>query len=117
MKTATPEDIAFIEQHAVYFDQARLNFLHGLQPQTRNRFADIYRAYLDPGFILTEWCSQCVVDMMQRLDTSWQQNKPSEDSVVEPETHVFVFPDDLEDNTAPVNDPPPAKKRGRPKKQ
>lgn len=69
----TAEDREFIEGHKVYFEQADLNFLHGMQPHVMLRFEMLYKAYLDPKFVLTTWCSACVVDMMQRL-AYWYRN-------------------------------------------
>jgi hypothetical protein len=69
----TAEDREFIEGHKVYFDQADLNFLHGMQPHVMLKFEMVYKAYLDPKFVLTTWCSACVVDMMQRL-AHWYRN-------------------------------------------
>jgi len=69
----TAEDREFIEGHKVYFEQADLNFLHGMQPHVMLRFEMLYKAYLDPKFVLTTWCSACVVDMMQRL-AHWYRN-------------------------------------------
>jgi hypothetical protein len=69
----TAEDREFIEGHKVYFEQADLNFLHGMQPHVMLRFEMLYKAYLDPKFVLTTWCSACVVDMMKRL-AHWYRN-------------------------------------------
>jgi len=30
-------------------------------------YEHIYRTYLDPQFVLTKWCSSCVMDCVQRL--------------------------------------------------
>jgi hypothetical protein len=65
--TINPTDRDFIESHKVYFDQARMKFLHGFAPGTMDRFYDIYRRYINAGYILTPWCSECVIDMVTRL--------------------------------------------------
>jgi hypothetical protein len=62
-----PVDRDFIESHKVYFDQARMKFLHGFAPGTMDRFYEIYKRYINPGYVLTPWCSECVIDMVTRL--------------------------------------------------
>jgi hypothetical protein len=100
------EDIVFIEGHKVYFDQADLDFLHGMQPHVMLKFELIYKTYVDPKFILTTWCSACVVDMMRRI-AYWYRNLNALPHS-EPSTH--------EDNMSePITDVQ-IKKRGRPKK-
>lgn len=72
-------DREFIEGYKVYFDQAKLGFIHGMQPATMSGFENIYRTYLDKNFNLTVWCSACVVDMMQRLARWWEQEQIKEE--------------------------------------
>jgi hypothetical protein len=113
----TAEDREFIEGHKVYFDQADLKFIHGMQPHVMLKFEMVYKAYLDPKFVLTTWCSACVVDMMQRL-AYWYRNlqplphpEPSTgDDVAEVFPHVL---DTIQPTTVIEQ---PAKKRGRPRK-
>jgi len=120
----TAEDREFIEGHKVYFDQAELNFLHGMQPHVMLKFEMLYKAYLDPKFILTTWCSACVVDMMQRLAHWYRNLKPLPHP--EPSTGDDVVEESWYVNAGMVNMPAPAgminppasekKKRGRPRK-
>jgi len=39
-------------------------------PGTMDRFYEIYKRYINPGYVLTPWCSECVIDMVARLG-SW----------------------------------------------
>ena len=105
MTTINPDDAEFIRRHTVYFEQARLDFLHGMQPEVRNRFELIYKRYRDPKFVLTTWCSACVVDMMKRLADWWQTSVVYADAV---EEHA------IETNETPQ--PEPKRGRGRPRK-
>ena len=114
-------DLEYLQAHKVYFDQAKLNFIHGMQPHVRNHFEMLYKKYLDKGFILTTWCGQCVVDMMKRLATWYDQQtelKHPEPSTGDDVADDFVFPDDL-DKIEPKTEavPQPAKRRGRPRKK
>lgn len=40
----------------------------------------IYHTYLDNRFILTKWCKGCVMNMMLRLGSFYEQNKPNENT-------------------------------------
>ena len=106
MTTINPDDAEFIRNHTVYFEQARLDFLHGLQPHVRNRFEMIYKFYIDRNFVLTTWCSACVVDMMQRLADFWDANKPAE---MQPEPVASI-------EITETPQPEPKRGRGRPRK-
>ena len=116
MTTINPDDLEFIRTHEVYFEQARLDFLHGMQLHTRNRFEQIYKTYLDKNFVLTTWCSVCVVDMMKRLDAWWigqkiqgivasgmDHNKELLDTIIEAMNETNATPE-------------PKRGRGRPRK-
>ena len=110
-------DLEFLQANKVYFEQAKLNFIHGMQPHVRNQFEFIYKKYLDGGFILTTWCGQCVVDMMKRLATWYDQQ--TELKHPEPSTGddvAFVFQDDLDTIVAQPQSAPQPKRRGRPRK-
>jgi len=73
-------DREFIEGYKVFFEQAKLGFIHGMQPATMSNFENIYRTYLDKHFQLSVWCSACVVDMMQRLARWWEDQLIKEDT-------------------------------------
>lgn len=117
MTTINPDDAEFIRTHAVYFEQARLDFLHGLQPHVRNRFEMIYKAYIDRNFVLTTWCSACVVDMMQRLDAWWVGQKIQDivDSAIEHDPMRDIVTEAMNETNA-MSQPEPKRGRGRPRK-
>lgn len=115
----TADDRAFIEAHKVYFDQARLDFIHGMQPHVQLIFERIYRTYIDPKFILTTWCSACVIDMMRRLD-HWYTNLqplPHPEPSTGDDVSETPFPDVLDEIfPSVIIAEPEKKKRGRPRK-
>lgn len=117
MTHINPDDVEFIRTHAVYFEQARLDFLHGLQPHVRNQFEMIYKAYIDRNFVLTTWCSACVVDMMRRLDTWWTLHSVQQiiNSGLDytPLTDVIM---EAINETNETPQPEPKRGRGRPRK-
>ena len=122
-------DREFIEGYKVYFEQAKLGFIHGMQPATMSGFENIYRTYLDKHFNLTVWCSACVVDMMQRIARWYEQELINEEERREQELlatqagmdNVTAFPQVL-DEIKPAEEvrwayvEPPSRKRGRPRK-
>ena len=67
-------DLAFMRDYKVYLDQAKMDFIHGMQPHVRNHYEMLYKKYLDKNFILTSWCGQCVIDMMKRIATLYDQS-------------------------------------------
>jgi hypothetical protein len=121
----TQDDRDFLESHKVYFEQAKMNFLHGFSPYVMDRFNAIFVKYVQPGYILTPWCPSCVVEMVQKL-AAWYDGIIDEEmlSLQAGSDNVaaqFVFPDDLD--TIPVQvgesvvDTPIKRKAGRPKKK
>jgi hypothetical protein len=53
-------------------------------------YEQIYRRYLDGGFILTSWCANCVNDMMKRLSNYWDAYQASK--LIEVEQPIQVAP-------------------------
>jgi hypothetical protein len=99
MTTLESADLAFMRDYKVYLDQAKMDFIHGMQPHVRNHYEMLYKKYLDKNFILTTWCGQCVIDMMKRIATLYDQS--TELKHPEPSTGDDVpetpFPDVLEE--------------------
>lgn len=93
-----PQDIAFCQQHIINFESVKLGFTRNISFEVLGEYERMYREYLDPQFILTYWCGECVFDMLKRLITFYEINLAAQQSVQE-----SVQPD-------------VPKKRGRPKK-
>jgi hypothetical protein len=93
-----PQDIAFCQQHIINFESVKLGFTRNIPFEVLGEYERMYREYLDPQFILTYWCGECVFDMLKRLITFYEINLAAQKSVQE-----SVQPD-------------VPKKRGRPKK-
>ena len=104
MATINDIDLQFLRSHKVYFEQARLNFLHGFNAQMMDTFHQIFMRYLQPGYILTPWCSACVLDMVKRLG-DWYETIEDELALSQmagaDNVAAFTFPDDL-DTIEPV---------------
>jgi hypothetical protein len=92
----TQEDEQFIQDNIYNFECVKIGFMKNLPLHILVGYEQIYKRYLDPGFILTSWCSSCVADMMKRLCNYWDSYQESK----------------LLD--IPVVDQPIPKKKGRP---
>jgi hypothetical protein len=109
----TPEDRKFIEDNYIQIESIKLGFVKNMQLHILVRFEQIYRTYVQPGFILNSWCGACVADMMKRLARYW-------DEMIENETkfHIEENMAIVEQQSEPTPEPtPPPKKRGRPKRK
>jgi hypothetical protein len=120
----TQDDRDFLESHKVYFEQAKMNFLHGFSPYVMDRFNAIFVHYVQPGYVLTPWCPSCVVEMVQKL-AAWYDGIREDELLAmsagsDNVAAQFVFPDDLDTITVQVGesvvDAPIKRKAGRPKK-
>jgi hypothetical protein len=104
MATINETDLQYLRAHKVYFEQAKMNFLHGFNAHMMDTFHQIFQRYLQPGYVLTPWCSSCVLDMVQRLG-DWYETVEDELATIASagadNVAAFTFPDDL-DNIAPV---------------
>jgi hypothetical protein len=84
----TQTDKDFIQEHIINFESVRIGFLRNIPIHILNGYESIYRRYLDPNYILTAWCSACVMDMMKRLIQYWdyvnEQKEEAEEVIVKP---------------------------------
>ena len=78
----------FIQANIINFESVKLGFTRNIPHNVLAEYERLYRAYLDPHFALTYYCSACVFDMLQRL-SYYYDRLPIEEA-------VFTFPDDLE---------------------
>jgi hypothetical protein len=90
------EDEKFIQDNIYNFECVKIGFMKNLPLHILVGYEQIYRKYLDSGFILTSWCANCVADMMKRLSNYWDSYQASKLLDAEP-----------------VQEPAP-KKKGRP---
>jgi hypothetical protein len=94
-----PQDIAFCQQHIINFESVKLGFTRNISFEVLGEYERMYREYLDPQFILTYWCGECVFDMLKRLITLFELTLAAQTKV------------QIESAQPEVQ-----KKRGRPKK-
>lgn len=79
----TQEDEKFIEDNIYNFECVKVGFMKNLPLHILVGYEQIYRKYLDKGFILTSWCANCVADMMKRLIRYWEEYQATK-AVAEP---------------------------------
>ncbi len=96
----------YLEEHIGNFHTVQNGYVRNLDIQLLNMYEHIYKLYLDPQFVLTKWCSSCVMEMLQRL-YGYYLSLPQE--------IVQDLPIVQETVQEPVQENVP-KKRGRPKK-
>jgi hypothetical protein len=119
------DDKEFLYAHKVYFEQAKMKFLHGFSPWVMDRFNAIFVKYVQPGYVLTPWCSECVIDMVTKLGAWYDGIREDELLAISAGSDnvaaQFAFPNDLDTITVQrgdtVMDAPVRKKAGRPKKK
>ena len=62
----TQQEIEFLEQHIINFESVKLGFTRNIQHDVLGKYEEIYRANLDPQFVLIYYCGACVFDMLKR---------------------------------------------------
>ncbi len=96
----------YLEEHIGNFHTVQNGYVRNLDIHLLNMYEHIYKSYIDPQFVLTKWCSSCVMEMLQRL-YGYYLSLPQE--------IVQDLPIVQETVQEPVQENVP-KKRGRPKK-
>jgi hypothetical protein len=57
----------FLKKHYNNYETVQSGYIRNLDGDIFRMYEHIYRTYLDAGFILTMWCSFCIMDMVKRL--------------------------------------------------
>lgn len=61
------EHIDFIEANKINFETVKLGYTKNIPIDTLKMYEHIYHLYLNPSYVLTYWCGDCVFDMLKRL--------------------------------------------------
>lgn len=77
----TQSEIQFIEDHIINFETTKLGFARNIGHDVLAQYERLYRKYLDSSFILTYWCSSCVLDMLSRLVAYYENNVANQPKV------------------------------------
>lgn len=79
----SPEHIQFLEDNKINFDTVKLGFTRNIPIQTLQMYEHIYHLYINPSYVLTYWCGDCVFDMLKRLMHHYE-NLPKSEPAPEP---------------------------------
>lgn len=93
----------YLELHIGNYHTIQNGYVRNLDIELLNMYEHIYKTYLDPQFVMTKWCSSCVMETLERL-YRYYLSLPQE--VVQ----------DLPVQESVQEVVQPIKKRGRPKK-
>lgn len=96
----------YLEEHIGNYHTVQNGYVRNLDIHLLNMYEHIYKSYIDPQFVLTKWCSGCVMEMLQRLYRYYLSL---------PQEVIQDLPIVQETVQEPVQENVP-KKRGRPKK-
>lgn len=92
----------YLEEHIGNYHTIQNGYVRNLDIHLLNMYEHIYRENLDSQFVMTKWCSSCVMETLKRL-YEFYLSLPQEvvQNIVQVENAVWVNP---------------PTKRGRPKK-
>jgi hypothetical protein len=62
-----PEHLDYLEANIANYNMAQSGYIRNLDLELLQMYEHIYRANIDPSFVLTKWCSSCVMDLIKRL--------------------------------------------------
>lgn len=74
------EHIDFIEANKINFETVKLGYTKNIPIETLKMYEHIYHQYLNPSYVLTYWCGDCVFDMLKRL-MYYYEGLPKADAV------------------------------------
>lgn len=63
----------FLDEHYNNYETAKSGYVRNLDLSIMKMYEQIYRAYIDPNFILTIWCGNCRMDMVLRLYAHYEK--------------------------------------------
>lgn len=104
----------FLKEHYNNYETAQSGYVRNLDLPILRKYENIYKTYIDNGFVLTIWCGACRMDMIMRLYT-YYNNLDNTDTVITSmeivsESDFNQQANEINETTAIDNQP---KKRGR----
>ncbi len=95
-------DLAYLEKNKSHFLTASVDYVR-LDSGTATEFENIYKRNINPRFILTKWCSACILDMVRELAKFYETTKnshsdslPSQEKISERETRKRALRDKVD---------------------
>jgi hypothetical protein len=112
------EHIDFLEKNKINFDTVKLGYTRQIPIQDLQMYEHIYHQYLNPNYVLTYWCGDCVFDMLKRL-MNYYENLPKADETltvtVQVSEETFKFAQDIIENQKNVFSEKPKTKKAKKK--
>lgn len=68
----TEQEIAFIEANIINFEAVALGFTKNIDRDVLEKYASLYRKYVNKDFNFNSWCGSCVFDMLKRLSAHYE---------------------------------------------
>jgi hypothetical protein len=57
----------YLEENIGNYHTIQNGYMRNLDIHLLNKYEEIYRENLDPQFVMTKWCSGCVMETVKRL--------------------------------------------------
>lgn len=113
-------DLKFLHDNISNYHTAMHGYVRNVDKATLLEYERIYKLYLNDRFVLTYWCSACVLDMIKKIYAHYNSyvlfNKPEPEPVITAGVEVSVDVN-AEQNVSEVSESVPTigepKKRGR----
>lgn len=74
----------FLKENYNNYETALSGFIRDIDNSILRRYEDIYKIYVDAGFILTIWCGGCRMDLILRLYKYYESLPIENIEVIEP---------------------------------
>lgn len=84
------EHIDFIEANKINFETVKLGYTKNIPIDTLKMYEHIYHLYLNPSYVLTYWCGDCVFDMLKRLMYYYEGLPKAETITVQADGDTFT---------------------------
>ena len=69
----TLDDKQFMIDNIDNFHTAKYGYIKNLSKSKLDTYEKIYRKYIYNGFVLNQWCSNCVLAMIKELSKYWDK--------------------------------------------
>ena len=86
----TQTELDFLEANKINFESVALGFCRNIQQAELVEYERLYRAYIDPHFVLIYYCGACVFDMLKRLSNHYDTVLASQKATIPPVTRKWV---------------------------
>jgi hypothetical protein len=71
----------FLKEHYNNYETALSGYIRDIDNDILRKYEDIYKKYVDAGFILTIWCGSCRMDLVLRL-YRYYESLPKDEPII-----------------------------------